>query len=150
MTRRIVTKITKISTPRKLPAIRYVKKNATLIKNLCHFLIRNVPHFMVCLWICAGSVLPRFLPNAPIFAKRTAIWRNALHFHGLWRFTRRCTFRNSVKVRHTQRDKRGTRYTALISVAAARLLPSFRRIPYPCSSISFLLYVCTVYPCSSI
>ena len=55
------------------------------------------------------------------------------HFHGkrgvavleLRRFTRRRTFRDSVKVRRTLRDKRGTRYATLISAAMAHLLHSF-------------------------
>ena len=44
--------------------------------------------------------------------------------------TRRCTFRDSVKVRRTQRDKHGARYAALISATAGRLLHSFWRILY--------------------
>ena len=61
------------------------------------------------------------------FCQRAIIFANALHFHGkstaiqgLRHFTRRHTFRDSVKVRHTQRDKHVARYAALISAAAAR------------------------------
>ena len=71
------------------------------------------------------------------FAKRAAVRRNAERFSresaailALQRFTKRRTFRHSVKVWHTQRDKRDARYAPLISAAAARLLRSFWRIPY--------------------
>ena len=90
------------------------------------FLIRTRHTFMVCHWICAGSVSRRFLPNAPRFlpTHRNFHGKNAATL-GLQCFTRRHTFRNSVKVQHTQRDKRGSRYAALISAAAAHLLHYF-------------------------
>ena len=110
----------------------YVKKN-TLIKN-CGLLL---PHFYgLPLDLCGKHITALFAKHAAIFAN--AIFANApqlakrTHFHGksdailgLRHFTRQRTFRNSVKVRRTQRDKRGARYAALISVAVARFLHSF-------------------------
>ena len=54
----------------------YVKKNATLIKNVCQFLIRNAPHFYgLPLDLCGKRIVA-------LFAKRAAIFANAPHFHG--------------------------------------------------------------------
>ena len=109
----------------------YVKKNATLIKNDCAaFLYETSCIFMVFLWICAVSVLQRFLPTCHDYCQRATIRRNAPRFHGkselgLRRFTRRRTLRDSMRVRRTQRDKHGTRYAVLISAVAASLLHSF-------------------------
>ena len=45
------------------------QKNATNFVR--RVLIRNVPHFMVCLWIYAAA----------LFAKCATIWQNVPHFH---------------------------------------------------------------------
>ena len=71
---------------------------------------------------------------AALFAKRATIFANAPHFHGksaaihaLYKTVHFQGYRESAA---TQRDKRGARYTALISASAARLLHSFLCIPY--------------------
>ena len=64
-----------------------------------------------------------FAKRAAIFAKRAAFSREKQR--NPWSFTRWCTFKYSIKVWHTQKDKRGTRYAALISAAAVRLLHYF-------------------------
>ena len=103
------------------------KERNTNKKFVRHFLIRNVPHFYgLPLDLCGNRI-------AALFAKRAAIFANALQFGETCcvftgkadGFTRWRTFRNSVKVRHTQRDKRSAWYAALISAAAACLLHSF-------------------------
>ena len=112
---------------------------------MCCFLIRNVLHFYgfpldlcrKCITNC-GEMRRIFTGKAPQLYKTP-------HFQEL-----RCT----------QRDKRGVRYAALISAAAAHLLDSFLRIPYVhlhhpyatknkklVSLHQLFLYACTVnYP----
>ena len=88
------------------------------------------------LWFASGFVREAyrgaFCQMCCDFCQRTAMRRNAPHIHGksaaileLWCF---------LELQRTQRDKRGARYAVLISAAAARLLHSFRRIPYSCTS----------------
>ena len=122
--------------------IRQKESNINL-KCVRRVLIRNVPHlwfasgFVLDFWIVLSNV-PRFFPTRRNSAKHTAFsgrkchnpWKSTV-IQGFWCFTRRRTFRNSVKVQRTQRDKRGTRYTTLISAAATRLLHYFLRTPIP-------------------
>ena len=69
---------------------------------------------------------PQFLPNAPQFGETRRIFtRKAPQSKDLRCFTRWRTFRNSVKVRCTQRDKHCARYATLITAALARLLYLF-------------------------
>ena len=86
------------------------------------------------LWFASGFVrdlrivlpnVPTIFPNALEFAETCRNPWKSTAIQGQWCFTRRRTFRNSVKVRCTQRDKRGARYTALISAAAAHLIALF-------------------------
>ena len=108
--------------------IRYTSKKNLIKIDCAVFLIRNVPHiYGLPLDLCGKRI-------AALFAKRTAIFANRPCFHGksaaiqgqgLRRFTRRRTFRDSVRVQHTQRDKRSARYAMLISATLACLLHSF-------------------------
>ena len=76
-------------------------------------LIRNVPHFYdLSLDLCWKRIAALF-DNVPRFGDTHRVFTGRVH-----------TFRYSVKVRRIQRDERGARYAALISVAAARLLHS--------------------------
>ena len=107
----------------------YIKKNATLIKNFVHhFLIRNALHFYgLPLDLCGKRIAALFSKHAAIFAHALQFGETCCIFTGKapQSFTRRRTFRDNVKVRHTQRDKRSARYATLISAAAACLLHSF-------------------------
>ena len=117
----------------KFVILLYVKKNATLIKNDCAVFGKKCAAL---LWFASGFVREvyrgAFCQMRCDFCQHTAIQRNAALFHGksaaileLWCF---------LELQRTQRDKRGARYAVLISAAAARLLHSFRRIPYSCMS----------------
>ena len=81
---------------------------------------------MVWLWICAGSVLQRFLPTRSNSAKRATFSRGKRH--NPWKSSRNpwtAALYKTVhlqELRRTQRDKYGTRYAVLISAAAACLL----------------------------
>ena len=102
------------------------------------------------LWFASGfmrqaqnTVLQRFLPNMPQFGKTRHIFTGKApqcKDCGLRCFTRRRTFRNSVTVRRTRRDKCGARYATLISTAVACLLHTvlllFSDVPlmYSCSA----------------
>ena len=101
----------------------------------------------------------RFLPNAPRFlpkhrdsAKRATFSREKRR--NPWesatiKFTRRHTFRDSVKVRCTQRDKHGARYAALISAAVAHLLPFLLRVQiladFACINFSGFAITSSIY-----
>ena len=105
----------------------FVKKNATLMKNDCahRVLIRNGPHvYGLPLGLCGKLIAVLFVKYAKIFANAPHFHRKSAAIQGLWRFTRRRSFRDSVKVRRTQRDKRGAWYALLISAAVARLFCS--------------------------
>ena len=66
--------------------IWYMTKNNATCKNLCDADKTTCLTFMVCLWICAESVLrhslsntPYFLPTAPQFSERAAFsWQKVL------------------------------------------------------------------------
>ena len=85
---------------------------------------------MVCLWICAGSVLRCFFAKCAAFFVNASQFGETCHvFTGKVPQSLNCldcgvlqdgTLSGSAV--HTQRDKRGARYAALISVAAACLL----------------------------
>ena len=89
----------------------YLKKNATLIKFGCATFQKKTRAAL--LWFASGFVWEAYC-TACSWEKR--------HILGLRRFTRRRTYRDSVKVLRTQRDKHGAQYAALISAAPARLL----------------------------
>ena len=108
----------------------YVRKNATLIKHLCAA-FSGPAALLRWLWLRLPHVLRCDL------VKRVAFSQESPAILGLLHFTRRHIFRDNVKVRYTQRDKRGTRYTALISAATEHLLHSFWRIPYIILCIHF-------------
>ena len=123
---------------------------ATSIKNITHtvFVKKNATQIIICaplfdkkrttlLRFTSGFVrevyCDTFCQTCCNFCQNATFQRNAPHFHGkiqgLRRFTRRRTFKNSVKVWHTQRNKRRVLYATLISAAATRLLHSFWHIP---------------------
>ena len=104
----------------------YVKKNATLKKNCAPPFDKKCATL---LWFASEFVreayCDAFNKRATIFVEHATIRRNEPQsLNPDKHFTRRHSFRNSVKVRRTQRDKRSAWYTALISATAACLLHS--------------------------
>ena len=72
-----------------------------------------------------GMHIVALLPNAPRFGERASFSREKCRNPWIAALYKTAHFQGSREVRCTQRDKRGARYAALISAAAARLLHSF-------------------------